>query len=165
MKETSKFDMFHRNGRSIQELKDLKGADGEFQDATPRSHEGEAEAAFDRKGHSEANPLGQARPSKNPKTRELPKHRSMMLTPKALGGFPGKPDVTDQRRTSTNVTPNYSASDPTAYQPLQQQEKHHRADAGSEWTAGAPDSIMQYENTEQKEHKAKGERMRELIER
>lgn len=91
----------------------------------------------------------------------------MLLTPKALGSFPSQPEP-DWRRKSANATPTYSGSGPVPYRQFQQPEpgKRHRTGAGSEWTAGgAQDSIIEYENTEQKEHKAKGERMREIIER
>lgn len=53
--------MFHRNGRSIQELNVLKGADGEAQDITARSFDEEAQPAFERSGLGEANAPGQSR--------------------------------------------------------------------------------------------------------
>lgn len=57
--------MFYRNGRSIQELNVLKGADGELQGVTARSYEGEGQPTFEKNGRGEGNALAQARPPLN----------------------------------------------------------------------------------------------------
>lgn len=89
----------------------------------------------------------------------------MLLTPKSLGAFAGLQDVRDQRHQSVNATPHGSGP---VHKQIQAQGpgKLSKTGAGSEWTAGgARELIIEYENTEQKEQKAKGERMREIIER
>lgn len=60
MKEHSKFDMFNRNGRSIQELNELKGGEGEMHIITARSFDEEAQPAFERAANQNSNKLNQA---------------------------------------------------------------------------------------------------------
>lgn len=65
----------------------LKGAEGEFADAPPRSYEGEVEPGFGRKDRSEAHALAQMRPTATLAEKDVLKGRSMLLTPKSLGAL------------------------------------------------------------------------------
>ena len=52
--------MFNRNGRSIQELNELKGGEGEMHIITARSFDEEAQPAFERAANQNSNKLNQA---------------------------------------------------------------------------------------------------------